>query len=95
MENTELKQDSFLQRLCSEIQLFDLCDLLSCRFKVGRFCSNHEFLEKFERIADEELRSPEQYVDDELEDGEEINADGFYAYDDCEAEVNRDWDDDE
>lgn len=95
MEDSGLKQDRLPQRLCSEIQLFDLCDQLACRFKVGRFCSNHEYLEKFERIADEELRSPEQYVDDDLENDEDFNGEGFCVYDDCETEENGDWDDDE
>lgn len=95
MENSGLKSDSIPQRLCSEIQLFDLCHLKSCRFKSGRFCGDQELLEKFERIAEEEHRSPEQYMDDESEDGEEFNDDGFYTFDDCKAEVNDDWDEDE
>lgn len=47
MEYTELKPDNFPQRLCSEIQLFDLCDLVSCHYKNERFCSNSALLERF------------------------------------------------
>jgi len=47
---------------------------------------------KFERIADQELRSPERYVEEVLEDGEETD-DGFYDYDD-EPDGNDDWEED-
>lgn len=79
LEHTELNPDSFPHRLCSEIQLFDLCDLVSCRFKNGHFCSNATLLERFEKIADEEFSSPERYVDEEL--GDDLETDG--EDDDC------------
>lgn len=39
-------------RLCSEIQLFDLCELDDCRFKQGRFCTDPNLLRRFEAIAE-------------------------------------------
>ena len=79
-----MKQDIPLpQRLCNEIQLFDLCDLASCRYKDGRFCSNSDLLERFDKIADVEPRSLELYVGEELEDGDEFYDDGF---EDCDCE---------
>ena len=59
------------QRLCSEIQLFDLCDLETCRQKDGRFCTNVEVLERFEAIKEEDERSPEQYLAEELDEEED------------------------
>lgn len=92
MYDEELKHDLIPQRLCSEIQLFDLCSLTSCGFKSGSFCKNSELLCKFERIADQELRSPERYVEEVLEDGEDTD-DGFYDYD-VEPDGNDDWEED-
>jgi hypothetical protein len=60
------------QRLCSEIQLFDLCDLDTCSQKDGRYCTNPEVLERFEAIKEEDERSPEQYLTEELEEDEEV-----------------------
>lgn len=95
MEDTESKPDNPPHRLCSEIQLFDLCDLATCRFKDGRFCSSSVLLERFEKIADEELRSPQQYLDEEPEDGIESD-DGDYGdyecYDDDVDSGDDDWD---
>ncbi len=75
------------QRLCSEIQLFDLCELDSCSFKSGSFCTHSELLNRFERISDEERSVPDSYYseeDDESEDGEDCFADeedDDYEYD--------------
>lgn len=44
------------QRLCNEIQLFDLCERESCNYRVGRFCTNPDLLARFERISDDERR---------------------------------------
>lgn len=74
MSDTEQKTDGAPPpRLCSEIQLFDLCDLDSCRSKSGRFCTNQDLLVRFEKIADSEERARERFVSDEFdeEDGEE------------------------
>ena len=73
-----------VQRLCSEIQLFDLCDLDTCCQKDGRFCTNVEVLGRFEAIKEEDERSPEQYLTEEVEedDGEELGADEDFGADD-------------
>ncbi len=68
------------QRLCSEVQLFDLCDLTSCGCKIGRFCSDQELLIRFEKIADDELGTSERYVLDELDDSEPVE-DAYYEDD--------------
>lgn len=81
MKDTESKQESLPERLCGEIQLFDLCDLASCRFKAGRFCSNTGLLERFEKIAEQELRSPERFVEEELDEDYEEGDEAFDDYD--------------
>lgn len=58
------------QRLCSEIQLFDLCELERCRFKDGRFCTDPELLARFEAVA-EPVDRPAQFFEDN-EDEEEL-----------------------
>jgi len=67
------------KRLCSEIQLFDLCDKDGCSDKDGRFCTHEEMLSRFEAITEEDTRSPDQYAADELEDveGDELVDDEF------------------
>ena len=42
------------RRLCSEIQLFDLCEKTSCPRKDGRFCTDKDILASFEAISDDE-----------------------------------------
>ena len=77
MSNSEPKEDLLPQRLCSEVQLFDLCDLDSCGRKNGRFCADPFLLDRFEKIAEEELRTPERYVSDEFDDEEADDGDGY------------------
>jgi hypothetical protein len=79
MNENETKPVTLPQRLCSEIQLFDLCVLESCKAKEGRFCTNLELLGKFEKIAEAELKAPEQYISEELDEDFE---DDEYDYDD-------------
>jgi len=69
------------KRLCSEIQLFDLCDLDTCTCKDGRYCTNPEVLERFEAIKEEDERSPEQYLTEDLddEDAEGLEDEDAYA----------------
>lgn len=60
------------KRLCSEIQLFDLCDRVDCEFKKGRYCTNCDILARFEAISDDEdANSTEQFLADESEEMEE------------------------
>lgn len=80
------------RRLCSEIQLFDLCDLEDCGQKDGRYCHNPEALERFEAIKEEDERAPEQYL---TEEPEEEEGDEDLVYDDSEAYEVDEYDDDE
>lgn len=68
------------RRLCSEIQLFDLCDLESCNSRAERFCTNSELLSKFDQIAEEDMSCPtEQYLAEETDESE---SDDEYGYGD-------------
>jgi len=69
------------KRLCSEIQLFDICDLDSCDFKRDRFCSNEALLEKFEAIREEDDRPAVVYDENEVD---EDDLDREEDYDDSE-----------
>ena len=77
-------------RLCSEIQLFDLCDLESCTDKSGRFCTNQDLLSRFERISEDD-RQPVMLTrpagegggDDDEPDYDELDD---YGADDLEYE---------
>lgn len=69
------------QRLCSEIQLFDLCDLEYCDYKEGRYCTKEDLLALFEGIKEEDERvaiRPE-LADDEQDGSED---DDFESLDD-------------
>ena len=80
-----MEQEKGTQRLCSEIQLFDLCELDACGHKDGRFCTRGEILERFEAIKEEDERAPEQYLSEELDDDEESEEPGYdEAYGDDE-----------
>jgi hypothetical protein len=59
---------AIVNRLCSEIQLFDLCDRESCSFRKDRFCTDRELLAKFESIKEEDDRPPLVYEEDEFDD---------------------------
>ncbi len=65
------------KRLCSEIQLFDLCSRDVCGHKDGRYCTKGDILAKFEAISEEEERSPEQYMAEELDEVEGADDMGF------------------
>ncbi len=81
-KNSQEEQKELPRRLCSEIQLFDLCELDNCDFKDGRFCTNPEILASFEAIAEPEDR-PAGYLDEaEEETEEEIYSEEFDEDDD-------------
>jgi hypothetical protein len=55
------------RRLCSEIQLFDLCSKSSCKHKDGRYCIDGDILARFEAISDDEdVNSADQFLADEM-----------------------------
>jgi hypothetical protein len=84
MSDSELKQEN---RLCSEIQLFDLCDLEVCRFKSGRFCANADLVGRFDTISeDDDFPSPLRYVENESDDMDECDTEfSVYNADDADA----------
>jgi hypothetical protein len=65
------------RRLCSEIQLFDLCDRDVCSHRDGRYCTKGDILAKFEAIKEEDDRSPEQFMAEELDDTEGAGDMGY------------------
>lgn len=69
-------------RLCSEIQLFDLCDLETCRQRQGRYCTDETMLAKFEAIKEEDDRNALVYEDDDMEEGDDLEYDEFDGDDD-------------
>lgn len=81
------------QRLCSEIQLFDLCEDDSCSKKDGRYCTDEALLSKFEAISNEEDFSSDQYQDAEPEEDEDDSqySDSENDYDDDEGDFEDDF----
>lgn len=66
-----------VQRLCNEIQLFDLCELERCGHKQGLYCTSPDLLRRFEAIAEEEDRPAPGCISEEDDDAEESDVDGF------------------
>ncbi|MEI7817000.1 MAG: hypothetical protein WCI45_07390 [Desulfuromonadales bacterium] len=87
MPDSEQSPDLLPQRLCCEVQLFDLCDLDSCNRKSGRFCTDNVLLNRFEKIAEDELRAPERPVYEVSDDAE---TDGGEYYDEDEFDIDCD-----
>lgn len=60
------------RRLCSEIQLFDLCSRDVCEYKKDRYCTNRDILARFEAISDDEdANSADLFLADEMEEMDE------------------------
>lgn len=77
MNEERPQTESPVARLCSEVQLFDLCDLDRCSHKNGRFCTNEQLLKKFEAIREEDERHTLLYDESELEDDDEADFDEY------------------
>ena len=75
-ENIE-KLSEPVNRLCSEIQLFDLCDLEKCKFKNLKFCTDEELLIRFEQIAEEDACSRINLSDVDFDEDGELAEFGF------------------
>lgn len=73
--------DQPVNRLCSEIKLFDLCDQDVCNDRSGTYCTNRDMLARFERIADDEARHPAvaglEDQDEDEDDFDRAYGDGF------------------
>ena len=73
-----MEENKMQPRLCSEIQLFDLCEGKDvCKHKDGRYCTKGDLLAKFESISEDDERSPEQYLADELDEVEGADDMGY------------------
>jgi len=67
------------RRLCSEIQLFDLCDKTRCASRDGRFCTDENLLNRFEAISQEEVFPADEYLVYEM-DGEDEEGGAYPGY---------------
>lgn len=76
-DESQNKSNAAVQRLCSEIQLFDLCDLFGCNFKKGRFCTNEDLLKKFESIKEKDETPELVYDEDDLISDDESDFEGY------------------
>jgi len=65
------------RRLCSEIQLFDLCEKTKCDKKDGRFCTDDIMVAKFEAISQEDDFPPDRYDGEEPQGDEEDDHEGY------------------
>jgi len=71
-----MAEESKTKRLCSEIQLFDLCDREGCERKDGRFCGNSDMIAKFEAIKEEDESLQDQFLPGESDDLEDYDEAG-------------------
>lgn len=74
-------------RLCTEIQLFDLCTKETCSHRSGRFCTHGETLARFEAISEEDDVPALMEDLEDLEDTDDLDADESYD-DDYDSEDN-------
>jgi hypothetical protein len=90
-----MQDESRPRRLCSEIQLFDLCTREKCKQRDGRFCTDGELLSRFEAISDDEDAGPERQlqVDDSQESDEMEDSDDFDGFGDNPYPLYEDGDD--
>ncbi len=81
-----MADESNTKRLCSEIQLFDLCSKDTCERKNGRFCTDADLLAKFEAISEEDVLQ-DQFLED-TDDSEDADGIGYGdgCFDDFEDE---------
>ena len=85
------------RRLCSEIQLFDICDRDVCHHRDGRYCTKGDILARFEAIRDtDDDRTPEQFFAEELDEVEgagDMGYDEAYGVDEYGEDGEEDYDD--
>ncbi len=72
-----MAEESGPKRLCSEIQLFDLCSRDKCKHRDGRYCSDSEMLAKFEAISEDDEKDRDRFVADEEDDVEDSDYDEY------------------
>jgi len=95
MDETGKEDTRPVKRLCSEIQLFDLCELDACGYREGRFCTNRDLLDRFEGIAEDDKTAAVRYPAGEPDDAEEDDEPGYGdAFGDDEFDdEGSDWED--
>lgn len=81
------------RRLCSEIQLFDLCDLERCSSRDGRFCTDQDLMTRFERIADVDSTAHISSHDDEDDVEDDFGGEDDFDHDDGFDDGYDDYDD--
>lgn len=89
-----MEQQEKKQRLCSEIQLFDLCELDVCSHRDGRYCTKGDILARFEAIREGDDRTPEQFFAEELDDVEgagDLGYDESFGVDEYGEEDDDQW----
>jgi hypothetical protein len=86
-----------VNRLCNEIQLFDLCELETCRHKQGLYCTSRELLDRFESIAEEDERpAASGYICEEDDDALATDDDEYDdSYDDVQFGDEEGYEEDE
>ena len=86
-----------VNRLCNEIQLFDLCELETCRHKQGLHCTSRELLDRFESIAEEDERpAVSGYTCEEDDDAFATDDDEYDdSYDDVQFADEEGYEEDE
>lgn len=89
-----MEEETKPRRLCSEIQLFDLCAKGDCEYRDGRYCCNEDVLTKFETINEEDIGGLGEYLIDELEDSEDSDDAGYGedSYDDLDDDYSEEGD---
>ena len=75
------------RRLCSEVQLFDLCALDSCSFRDGRYCTDQTLLDRFEAIAEKDESRSDRFADMSEDEDDELSDD---FGDEFDAEADED-----
>jgi hypothetical protein len=86
MKETGDESPGTIRRLCSEIQLFDLCDRETCGSREGRFCTDQDLLDRFERISEDDRRPVERYPAEEPDEDAEGEYDDAFGVDDLDDE---------
>ena len=73
-------------RLCSEIQLFDLCTKETCSQRFGRYCTDGDTLARFEAINEEDDTALLMEEPDDMEEYDDLECDDDAVDDDYDSD---------
>ena len=73
-------------RLCSEIQLFDLCTKETCSHRSGRYCTDGDILARFEAISEEDDTALLMEDPDDMEESDDLECDDDAVDDDYDSD---------